>query len=612
MVRPLVTSMDFVCQGSKKNACGMKQTIHFQDGKFAQPEACVEKNCRSFNFQPDRTSARTVDFQQLRIQELADDAAEAGRIPRTVECEIREDLVDCCIPGDVLTVSGVIKSRSISAGMPGNSGKGKCLFLLFLDVNSVSNSKSSENGKLDLLQFTMKDMQMVQQLANLDNPFRAIVNSIAPAIYGNELVKAGFALTLFGGVRKNAEDKNRIPVRGDPHMLVVGDPGLGKSQMLQAVSTLAPRGVYVCGNTTTTTGLTVTMVRDAGSGDFALEAGALVLADQGVCCIDEFDKMGTEHQALLETMEQQSISIAKGGIVCNLSARTSVVAAANPVGGHYSRSKTVSENLKMSAAMLSRFDLIFILLDKPDADRDALLSEHVMSLHARGKGPSRPGSSRPGTGMSSRTGTAGREEWEKHKPLEDRLKHSPDERVNFDVIPAPMLRKYVAYARKYCAPRLSDGACKVLQGFYLELRKNHQSVDSTPITTRQLESMIRLAEARARMELRETVTAQDALDVVELMKVSLLDVFADEAGNLDFSRAQAGMSGAKTVKQFVAAMTRRAQDKGSKLFNFEELRQVGMAARIGNDAGAIRDILSKCNEAGYLLKKSGNLWESTA
>lgn len=140
---------------------------------------------------------------------------------------------------------------------------------------------------------------MVQRIATLDGLFRQLVNSLCPAIYGNELVKAGFALTLFGGVRKNSNDKNRIPVRGDPHMLVVGDPGLGKSQMLQAVSTLAPRGVYVCGNTTTTTGLTVTMVRDAATGDFALEAGALVLADQGVCCIDEFDKMGTEHQANL-------------------------------------------------------------------------------------------------------------------------------------------------------------------------------------------------------------------------------------------------------------------------------------------------------------------------
>jgi len=470
MVRPLVVKMDFICQGCKKTYCGNKITVHFTDGKFAQPEKCTDSKCRSFTFLPDRPSAHTVDFQQLRIQELADDAAEAGRIPRTVECEVREDLVDCCIPGDVLTVSGIMKSRTIGGGMGGGGTKGKCLFLLFLDVNAVSNSKQSEGGKLDLLQFSMKDMYLVQTIANQEGLFRKIVNSIAPAIYGNELVKAGFALTLFGGVRKNAEDKNRVPVRGDPHMLVVGDPGLGKSQMLQAVSTLAPRGVYVCGNTTTTTGLTVTMVRDSGSGDFALEAGALVLADQGVCCIDEFDKMGTEHQALLETMEQQSISIAKGGIVCNLSARTSVIAAANPVGGHYNRAKTVSENLKMSAPMLSRFDLIFILLDKPDEDRDALLSEHVMSLHARK--PMGSSVSRPGTGSSQRSGIIDRPntEREQEKPLEDRLKHTPEERFEFEAIPGTLIRKYVAYARKYCNPRLSNGAKEVLQAFYLQLR----------------------------------------------------------------------------------------------------------------------------------------------
>ena len=199
---------------------------------------------------------------------------------------------------------------------------------------------------------------------------------------------AGLSLALFGGVQKWAADKDRIAVRGDTHCLIVGDPGLGKSQMLQAVASISPRGVYVCGSYSTTSGLTVTLLRE-GSGDNVLEAGALVLADQGCCCIDEFDKMGHEHQSLLEAMEQQSISIAKAGIICSLPARTSVIAAANPVGGHYNKAKTVAENLKLSPAVLSRFDLIFILIDRPDEALDKLLSEHVMALHA-GKKASGP------------------------------------------------------------------------------------------------------------------------------------------------------------------------------------------------------------------------------
>jgi len=203
----------------------------------------------------------------------------------------------------------------------------------------------------------------IQRIQEEPELLRALVNSVCPAIFGHELVKTGLLLGLVGGCQRYVNDPNRIAVRGDPHVLVVGDPGLGKSQMLQAISSIAPRGVYVCGNTTTTAGLTVTLHKDGSSGDYALEAGALVLGDQGCCCIDEFDKMGTQHAALLEAMEQQCISIAKAGIVCSLPARTSIIAAANPIGGHYDKSRTVSENLKMNPALLSRFDLVFILVD---------------------------------------------------------------------------------------------------------------------------------------------------------------------------------------------------------------------------------------------------------
>ncbi|KAJ3230198.1 DNA replication licensing factor mcm8, partial [Chytriomyces hyalinus] len=286
------------------------------------------------------------------------------------------------------------------------------MYYLYISVNSLVKASSSSDGDdggddeggeagftKDGMSFTRKDLYGIRQIHEVggDELFPLLVNSLCPAIFGHEIVKAGLLLALFGGRRRSNQESKEIDIRSNPHVLVVGnyliqhpfenrhthkickkgDPGLGKSQMLSAVVKAAPRGVYVCGNTTTTSGLTVTLCKDGESGDSALEAGALVLGDRGVCCIDEFDKL-TEHQALLEAMEQQSISIAKAGMVCTLPARTSVIAAANPVGGHYNKAKTVSENLKMNTALLSRFDLVFILLDKPDEQLDKFLSDHII------------------------------------------------------------------------------------------------------------------------------------------------------------------------------------------------------------------------------------------
>jgi len=384
-----------------------------------------------------------------------------------------------------------------------------------------------------------------------------------------------------------------LPVRGDPHILVVGDPGLGKSQMLHAVVSVAPRGVAVTGNTSTAGGLTVTLTREAGS-DFALDAGALVLADQGCCCIDEFDKMAGQHAALLEAMEQQQISVAKAGVVCTLPARTSIIAAANPVGGHYNQAKTVAENLKMGSALLSRFDLVFILIDKPDEEQDQRLTEHVMALHSKHLGSGVAETQTRGGSAQILASTQGIGQ------LAERLAPAPGEKE--DPLPPPLLRKYIAYARRYVHPKLGEASKKVIQNFYLELRAKPQA-EATPITTRQLESLIRLTEARARMELREEATKEDAEEVVEIMRSSMIDTFSDDIGQLDFSRSMmgSGMSSRGAAKKFIRAVQLQAQRLQKHRFSVDELRQIGTSA--GVRVPSFHDLLETLNHQGFLIKK---------
>lgn len=606
-IKPLCTKMAFRCA-----ACGEIQSFPLPDGKYNLPTKCPVPACRGKSFAPLRSSPLTVttDWQLIKIQELMSDAQrEAGRIPRTIECELVHDLVDSCVPGDTVTITGIVKVSNTEEGSRNKNDK--CMFLLYIEANSVSNSKgqtaqTAEDGSQHgtLMEFSLKDLYAIQEIQAEENLLKLLVNSLCPVIFGHELVKAGLMLALFGGSQKYADDKNRIPIRGDPHILIVGDPGLGKSQMLQAACNVAPRGVYVCGNTTTSSGLTVTLSKDSSSGDFALEAGALVLGDQGICGIDEFDKMGNQHQALLEAMEQQSISLAKAGVVCSLPARTSIIAAANPVGGHYNKAKTVSENLKMGSALLSRFDLVFILLDTPNEQHDHLLSEHVIAIRA---GKQRAVSGATVARALSQDSNTSVLEVVSEKPLSERLKVAPGEET--DPIPHQLLRKYVGYARRYVHPRLSTEAAQALQDFYLELRKQSQRMSSSPITTRQLESLIRLTEARARLELREEATKEDAEDIIEIMKHSMLGTYSDEFGNLDFERSQhgSGMSNRSTAKRFISALNSIAERTYNNIFQFHQLRQISKELNI--QVADFENFIGSLNDQGYLLKKGPKIYQ---
>ncbi|XP_020252649.1 probable DNA helicase MCM8 isoform X3 [Asparagus officinalis] len=527
-VRPLVLQMEFEC-----GKCGTNVPRIFPDGKFSPPTSCVMYGCKSKNFLPIRSSAKPIDFQKIRLQEmLKSESHEEGRVPRTVECELAEDLVDACIPGDVVTVTGVIK---------------------------VINNYMDIGG-------------------------------------------AGLTLALFGGVQKHSMDQNKVPVRGDIHVIIVGDPGLGKSQLLQAAAALSPRGIYVCGNATTKAGLTVAVVKDHMTSDYAFEAGAMVLADRGLCCIDEFDKMSAEHQALLEAMEQQRVSVAKAGLVASLSARTSVLAAANPVGGHYNRAKTVNENLKMSAALLSRFDLVFILLDKPDEVLDKRVSDHIMALHT-GNGDHLL----PNKKLRRAFDCNGDNDFGVKKgSLVSQLRLDPQKDKDFVPLPGPLLRKYIAYARNFIFPKMSRPAAEILQKFYLRLRDHNTSADGTPITARQLESLVRLAEARARVDLREEITAQDAMDVVEIMKESLYDKYVDEHGFVDFARS-GGMSQQKEAKRFLSALNKQSELQQKDCFSISEI--YSLADRISLRVPDMDTFVENLNSVGYLLKKGPKMYQ---
>eukprot|EP00112_Aurelia_sp_Birch-Aquarium-sp1_P024736 Seg796.9 transcript_id=Seg796.9/GoldUCD/mRNA.D3Y31 product="DNA helicase MCM8" protein_id=Seg796.9/GoldUCD/D3Y31 len=607
-VKPLATHLAFTCC-----SCKAQQVLELTDGKYDTPNKCISPECRARTFVPDRGSpqTKTIDSQIIKVQEIMlDEHRETGRIPRTIECELFADLVDVCVPGDMAVVTGIVQLSNQEEHAARKSSE-KCMFLLYIRAISVANCKESktqrdtEDHKTD---FSLKELYGIREIHSEKNLFKLIVGSLCPTIYGHELVKAGLVLCLFGGTPRNTDDRNRMTIRSDPHILVVGDPGLGKSQMLQAVSNAAPRGVFVCGNNTTTSGLTVTLSRESGSGEYALEAGALVLGDQGCCCIDEFDKMKSQHQALLEAMEQQSISIAKAGIVCSLPARTSIIAAANPIGGHYNKAKTVSENLKMNGALLSRFDLVFILLDNPDEELDCILSEHVMAIHSGGSSqhPTIPRSN-PQNEIQLLDTDEARSQWEADKALSERLKVSRNEKIDF--IPMQLLRKYIAYARKYVHPKLSPEAATILQDFYLMLRRQYRGPDSTPVTTRQLESLIRLTEARAKLELREEATGKDAEDIIEIVKFCLVDIYVDEMGSMNLERSfqGSGMSKRKQVKRFVTELTKISERDRNSLFNVDQMRQIATVLKL--QTGNFQDFIESLNAQNFIIKKGSRLYQ---
>ncbi len=481
-----------------------KEFVEGEEKKKLTPEI-VEEECEY------------VDFQKIMIQEKPEELP-PGQMPRSVEAILLDDLVDTVKPGDRVVVTGILKPMIEAV-----SSRAKIVTMEnYLEVNYIE----AQTKEFEDIEITPEDEQKIRKLAKDPNIRERIINSIAPSIYGYEKIKEAIACALFGGVPKVFEDGTRV--RGDIHILIVGDPGVAKSQLLKYVARIAPRGIYTSGKGSSAAGLTATVVRDKLTGEYYLEAGALVLADGGVACIDEFDKMDPKDRAVLhEAMEQQTISIAKAGIVATLNARTAIIAAANPVYGRYIKSKSLAENIDLPPTILSRFDLIFIIVDEPDVKRDSELAEHVLTQHA---------GLRPETYMN--------------------------------ILPEDLLKKYIAYARKHVKPRLSKEAAERLKEFYTKMRMASLENRAITITPRQLEALIRLAEAEARMVLRDIVTVEDAERAIELMKHFLHQAGIDpETQKIDIGVVMTGITQSKRqrieiVKDIIKRLSEEAEARG--------------------------------------------------
>jgi len=485
-VNPMVMRAAFKCK-----RCESIQYIDQTTPFLRAPFACTDPACRSkgpFDFIQEESTF--IDFQRVRIQERPEDLP-PGQLPRWLNIRMPgRDLVDLARPGDHVAVVGMVRAEAST--VPG-VGKQR-VFRLNLDANHIDVKSKDPEALIS----APEEEKQIHDIARDPWVHRNVIRSIAPSIYGYEHIKEAIMYLLFGGVMKQLED---ITIRGDMNALLIGDPGTAKSQLLQYVSRIAPRGLYTSGRGTTAAGLTAAVLRERGGG-MSLEAGALVLADKGVACIDEIDKMRPEDRvAIHEAMEQQTVSVAKGGIVATLNARTSLLAAANPALGRYEPYRTVAENITLPVTILSRFDLIFVLRDKPDKETDAKMSAHILDLHRRGSMPSA---------------------------------ESP--------IPPQLLRKYISYA-KNIKPQLSEPALQRLKDFYLEMRTAGGESETSPIaiTARQLESLVRIAEARARVALRKEILAEDAEAAVNIMKKSLSEVGIDVAtGKADIDLIYSG------------------------------------------------------------------------
>eukprot|EP00762_Andalucia_godoyi_P006386 ANDGO_05860.mRNA.1 DNA replication licensing factor MCM3 homolog 1 len=483
------------------------------------------------------------DTQSLSIQEMPE-AAPAGQLPRSVDCLVEGDLVDRVKPGDRVRLFGIY--RALSGGRVTGNVSG--VFRTVLMISHISYL-----GKQAIApHMTERDIERIRRLADPAQSGKSgpevvqyLAKSVAPSIYGHEAIKRALLLVLVGGIEKNLA--NGTHLRGDVNILMVGDPSTAKSQLLRFVLTVAPLAISTTGRGSSGVGLTAAVVTDADTGDRQLQAGAMVLADRGVVCIDEFDKMSdSDRVAMHEVMEQQTVTIAKAGVHTSLNARCSVIAAANPVYGNYDVSRRPMENIGLPDSLLSRFDLLYVVLDALSAEQDRMIAEHVLRLHRyRAVGDTgdalMTSSSDRTHGVVDEALTTMGEGNERDADRDDALdqdddgdddgnasdsdmyqKYHPLLHRERGLLSLSFLKKYIYYAKTRMSPALTDEARDVIVTAYSDLRTEaHGDKNTLPITPRSLETLIRLSTAHAKLRLSLVVSKEDAMEAVKILKNAL-------------------------------------------------------------------------------------------
>ncbi|MHA2282472.1 MAG: minichromosome maintenance protein MCM [Promethearchaeota archaeon] len=496
-IRPKLIKATFECV-----LCGSKFEVIQLTSRIKWPNFCSNQRCKAktqSDFRLISKSSEFIDWQSVMIQEIPEDLP-PGRIPRSVQAILTHDLVDSVKPGDRLKVMGIYKSVLAQSTQSYNS----TLFKTFIDVNFIDPEDKSEQ----IIDLSKEDKKKIEELSKEPMIQKKIARSISPSIYGREQLKMACTLSLFGGTRRKKPGGGYK--RGDLHFLVVGDPGTGKSEILKGAVDVSPRGLYTSGKGSTGVGLTAAVIKEGDTGQMNLEAGVVVLANGGIAAIDEFDKMDTaDRSALHEAMEQQTVSIAKAGIVATLKAQTAIIAAANPYSGRYDRYKTPTQNIRLPPSLLSRFDLIFVVVDRPNPSEDAQMAEFILK-----------------NAMV--------------KPDEE----FDDQGDTMAPIPKELLKKYIKHAKRTCHPILSDEAKERIKEFYLGLRGQYDSEDAIiSILARNLDALVRLCEAYAKMALRDKVSKEDVEDIMKLFKRYLKDTGYDEtSGKIDMDRIFVGQS----------------------------------------------------------------------